>query len=192
VGKSNIAPVLYLLIIAVLIITSAMNDVELDRAFGFVVHDVARLLAKRFDQRAKSLGLTRAQWRALAFLAREEGVSQARLADILEVEPITLVRLVDRMEEAGWVVRRPHPTDRRLRLLFLTEKARDTFARMRVIGAKVRAEALTGLTTEEHDLLIDLLLRVRTNLSEPVADPVNPQPFASETPDATAAWSAKG
>ena len=110
-----------------------MNDVELDRAFGFVVHDVARLLAKRFDQRAKSLGLTRAQWRALAFLAREEGISQARLSDILEVEPITLVRLVDRMEEAGWVVRRPHPTDRRLRLLFLTEKARDTFARMRVI-----------------------------------------------------------
>lgn len=169
-----------------------MNDVELDRAFGFVVHDVARLLAKRFDQRAKSLGLTRAQWRALAFLAREEGISQARLADILEVEPITLVRLVDRMEEAGWVVRRAHPTDRRLRLLFLTEKARDTFARMRVIGAKVRAEALAGLTSEEHDLLIDLLLRVRTNLSEPVTEPVGSEPSGSASPDAAVAWRVKG
>jgi MarR family transcriptional regulator, transcriptional regulator for hemolysin len=169
-----------------------MNDVELDRAFGFVVHDVARLLAKRFDQRAKSLGLTRAQWRALAFLAREEGINQARLADILEVEPITLVRLVDRMEEAGWLMRRPHPTDRRLRLLFLTEKARAIFARMRVIGAAVREDALAGLTSEEHDRLIDLLLRVRTNLSEPSSEPSRSEPSGLDSPAAALARSAEG
>jgi MarR family transcriptional regulator, transcriptional regulator for hemolysin len=164
-----------------------MNDIELDRAFGFVVHDVARLLAKRFDQRAKSLGLTRAQWRALAFLAREEGINQARLAEMLEVEPITLVRLIDRMEEAGWVVRRPHPTDRRLRLLYLTEKAHAIFARMRVIGATVREEALGGLTGEEGETLIDLLLRVRANLSEPATEPAGSEPEVRAR-----AWSAKG
>ena len=148
-----------------------MNDRELDRAFGFVVHDVARLIAKRFDQRAKSLGLTRAQYRALAIHARQEGINQVGLADILDVEPITLVRLIDRMEEAGWVERRPHPSDRRQYLLFLTEKARAIFAKMRVIGAKVREEALAGLGREESEKLIDQLLRVRANLSEPPAEP---------------------
>jgi len=162
-----------------------MNDRELDRAFGFVVHDVARLIAKRFDQRAKSLGLTRAQYRALAFLARQEGTNQAGLADILDVEPITLVRLIDRMEEAGWVERRPHPSDRRQYLLFLTEKARAIFARMRMIGLKVREDALAGFPIAEREHLIDQLLRVRANLAEPAAEP-EPEPYQGGEPSARA------
>lgn len=148
-----------------------MNDIDFDRSLGFLVHDVARLMTKRFDQRAKALGLSRAQWRALAHLARSEGINQAGLAEILDVEPITLVRLIDRMEEAGWVERRPHASDRRVRLLYLTEKARAIFARMRIIGAAVRDDAMAGLADAEREQLIDLLLRVRGNLSDKRLDP---------------------
>src|SRR5258705_12803842 len=88
-----------------------MTRHELDSSFGFLLHDIARLMRKRFDQRARSLNLTRAQWQVLAHLARHEGINQAGLAEILEIEPITLGRLIDRMAEAGWARRRSHPSD---------------------------------------------------------------------------------
>src|SRR5207302_9486649 len=90
-----------------------MTRHELDSSFGFLLHDIARLMRKRFDQRARNLNLTRAQWQVVAHLARHEGINQAGLAEIIEIEPITLGRLIDRMEEAGWVERRPNPSDRR-------------------------------------------------------------------------------
>src|SRR5690348_13133430 len=88
-----------------------MQDPE--RSFGFLLYDAARLLRRDFDRRARRIGLTRAQWSVLANLVRNEGVNQAGLADIMEIQPITLVRLLDRLEEAGWIERRPDPTDRR-------------------------------------------------------------------------------
>ena len=91
---------------------------------GFLLHDVARLLRKRFEQRARDLGLTRSQWQTLAYLNRNEGIHQSGLADILEIEPITLVRILDRLEERGLVERRRHPTDRRIWLLYLKDAAR--------------------------------------------------------------------
>ena len=81
-----------------------------ERSFGFLLHDIARLLRKRFDQRARALGLSRSQWQVLAHLSRHEGINQSGLAEILEIENITLGRLVDRMGEAGWVERRPDPS----------------------------------------------------------------------------------
>src|SRR5690348_3880242 len=143
-----------------------MATSELDSSFGFLLHDIARLMRKRFDQRARCLGLTRAQWQVLAHLARHEGIKQAGLAEILEVEPITLGRLIDRMEEAGWVERRPHPSDRRARLLYLTAKAQPVFAKMRALGEAVKSEALAGLTQEEHERLVATLIAVRANLSD--------------------------
>src|SRR6185312_4930884 len=111
-----------------------MPNSELDSALGFLLHDIARLMRKRFDQRARGLGLTRSQWQVLAHLARHEGINQAGLAEILELEPITVGRLIDRMEEAGWVERRPDPSDRRARLLYLSDKAQPVFARMRSLA----------------------------------------------------------
>src|SRR5882757_3179444 len=99
-----------------------MNDFDLNRSFGFVLHDTARLISKRYDQRAKGLGLTRAQTQLLAYLLSHEGINQARLADLLEIEPISLARLLDRMEQSGWVERRPDPKDRRAWLLYTTDK----------------------------------------------------------------------
>ena len=142
-----------------------MNKPELNRRFGFLLHDVSRLLRRRFDRRAEKLGLTRAQWSAVAHLYRQEGVNQATLADRLDVTQITLGRLVDRLEASGWVARRPHPADRRAKCLFLTAKAHAQLDHMRALADEVQGEALRGFPPEQHALLIDLLLRVKGNLS---------------------------
>ena len=114
---------------------------------GFLVHDVARLLRKRLEQRARAagIGLSRAQWQVLANVARCEGINQAGLAAILDIEPITLVRLLDRLEGMGFVERRLDPKDRRQRNLFLTESAWPELERVRELGGTVREEALAGL-----------------------------------------------
>ena len=116
---------------------------DLDRSFGFLVHDVARLFGRRFNQRALLfLGLTRAQCKVLGYLARNEGINQAGLADLLEIKPMTLVRQIDRMEEDGWIERQPQPGDRRARRLVLTDKARPILARILDLSNEIRAEVL--------------------------------------------------
>lgn len=135
-----------------------------ERNLGFLLHDVARLMRKRFEQNARGVGLTRSQCQVLAHLARNEGIQQSGLADILEIEPITLTRLVDRLEEAGLVERRAHPTDRRIRQLFLTGKAHPLLADIFTIGAATRAEALEGVVEEDRDRLFALLSSMKANL----------------------------
>jgi MarR family transcriptional regulator, transcriptional regulator for hemolysin len=139
--------------------------------FGFLLHDTARLMRRDFERRSRGTGLTRAQWAVLAYLARSEGTSQAALAEMLEIEPITLVRLLDRLEGAGWVERRPDPTDRRVRRLYLTPTARPLMEQFQELATATREAALRGLSETERNHLTDLLLKVRTNLSgrDPVA-----------------------
>ena len=141
---------------------------ELDRSFGFLVNDVARLFGRRFDHNGRRLGLTRAQCRTLGYLARNEGINQAGMADLLEIRPMTLVRQIDRMEEAGWIERRADPTDRRARRLFLTAKARPILGRIWNVANETRDEALALLSPGEADSLIDLLLRAHATLSDRV------------------------
>jgi MarR family transcriptional regulator for hemolysin len=133
---------------------------------GFLVHDVARLLRKRLEQRARAagIGLTRAQWQVLANIARCEGVNQAGLAGLLDIEPITLVRLLDRLEGMGLVERRHDAKDRRQRNLHLTDKAWPELERIRALGATVREEALTGLDQAERRRLLAALGEVKANL----------------------------
>jgi len=138
--------------------------VDLERSFGFLVHDVARLFGRRFDTNGRWLGLTRAQCRTLGYLARNEGINQAGLADLLEIRPMTLVRQVDRMEEAGWIERRPDPADRRARRLFLTDKARPVLDRIWDVTTKTQDEAFTRLSGDDADHLIGLLHRVQGTL----------------------------
>src|SRR3546814_3360775 len=93
-----------------------------NRSLGFLLNDVARLMRKAFERRSHDLGLSRAQYSVLAHLCRNQGLKQAALADLMEIEPITLVRLIDRLERGGWVERRPDPADRRVRQLYLTDR----------------------------------------------------------------------
>jgi MarR family transcriptional regulator for hemolysin len=151
-----------------------MTTYDFERSFGYVLFETARLLSKRFDQRARALGLTRAQCQLLVRLAQHEGINQAGLADLLELEPISLARLIDRMEQAGWIERRADPADRRARLLYMSEKAKPLFDQVVEVGYATRAEALAGLSAADRDTLVDLLLHVRGNLSDkgPLAERV--------------------
>jgi DNA-binding MarR family transcriptional regulator len=135
-----------------------------ERSFGFLVNDCARLLRRNFERRARAIGLTRAQWAAIAHLLRNEGCNQSTLADLLDVEPITLARLLDRMEAKGWIRRQPDLKDRRARLVFLTDKAKPLIDQLTTFAAESRAAALAGLSPEEQERLIDTMIRVRGNL----------------------------
>jgi DNA-binding MarR family transcriptional regulator len=137
-----------------------------EQGFGFLLHDVARHLRKRFDQRARVLGLSRAQWQVLAHLHRHEGINQRGLAEILEIESVTLGRLVDRLEAAGWIERRADPDDRRARRLYTTPKVAPVLERMWALGAMTREEALAGLGQDERMTLFAALEKIRANLSE--------------------------
>jgi MarR family transcriptional regulator for hemolysin len=138
---------------------------------SFVLHDVARLLRKRFEQRSRASGLTRAQWQVLANLSRHEGIHQNRLADLIEIMPITLGRLLDKMEARGFIERRPNPVDRRAWLLYLTPQAHPLLEIMRSNGQKTRDEAFIGLSTDAQLYLLQTLSLVKSNLLEACAQP---------------------
>nr|WP_089220185.1 MarR family transcriptional regulator [Sphingomonas laterariae] len=133
---------------------------------GFLLHDTARAFRYRFDARARDLGVTRQQWRALFHIARDEGLNQAELADRLEVERITLCRMVDRLAEAGLVERRSDPRDRRVWRLHLLPPAHAIVDRLTQIGLDMEQEAMAALGDEERDQLIDSLKRLREALRE--------------------------
>jgi DNA-binding MarR family transcriptional regulator len=131
---------------------------------GFLIHDTARLLRKRFDQRAREVGLTRAQWQVLSSLALSEGVNQARLADRLDIEPITLTRHLERLEEAGLVERRSDPADKRARHLFLTAKAGPVIGEIRTIGRGLIEEVTEGLPPGTVEALREGLEHIKSVL----------------------------
>lgn len=139
-----------------------MNDQH--QTLGFLLHDVAQLLRKHFEQRAGHLGLTRSQWQAIAYLSDNEGINQAGLAEMLEIEPITLVRILDRLAERGLIERRRHPTDRRTWQLFLKEAARPLLLAMQPLGEATCAEALDGVSREDRDRLLQTLAIMNANL----------------------------
>jgi DNA-binding MarR family transcriptional regulator len=139
---------------------------------GFVLSDAARLFRKRFEQNARGLGLTRAQWQVLAYLARNEGIQQSALADMLEIEAITLGRIVDRLESADLVERRRHPADRRIWQLYLRKAAHPLIERMWEIGDATRAEALRGLSAADRETLLRNLVEMRGNLVEACNMPI--------------------
>ncbi|MGE0271503.1 MAG: MarR family winged helix-turn-helix transcriptional regulator [Alphaproteobacteria bacterium] len=136
-----------------------------DQSIGFLVSDVARLLRRNFAFRAKGLGLSQAQWQALAYLSRQEGVNQVTLAESLEVQPMTLARLIDRLQEAGLVARQPDPSDRRAFHLYLTAAAGPMLRRMWKLAAETREEAMAGLPDERKKILIEALRHMKQNLA---------------------------
>lgn len=137
-----------------------------DPVFGFLIHDISRLLRKRFDRRARDLGLTKSQWIVMVHLARHEGIHQGGLAEILELEPATLARHLDRLGEAGWIERRPDPSDRRAWRLHLTRKAAPMLEKMSDLVEVTMGEALSGLSAQEQRQLMSSLLSIRANLTD--------------------------
>ena len=140
------------------------QEPRLDRNFGFLVHDVARLMRVAYDRRTKALGLTRSQWWVLNHLYFHDGITQSELADLLDIERPTLGRLLDRLEAKGWIARQADRNDRRAKRLHLTGEVQAVMQALRKIAAGLRADALEGLDASAQRQLIDHLLRLKTNL----------------------------
>jgi DNA-binding MarR family transcriptional regulator len=145
-----------------------MSNPEYDpeRSFGMLIGDLSRMLRRNFNRHIRDSGVTQSQWQALAFLRRWEGINQAALADLMEVQPISLARLIDRMEAAGWVERRPDPNDRRAVRLFLCDKAQPMLNEMRVTWLDFQASALAGISDAEMQQTLDTLAKIKTNLTD--------------------------
>jgi DNA-binding MarR family transcriptional regulator len=137
---------------------------DLSRNFGFLLHDVARLMRTAYDRRIRKLGLTRAQWWVLTHLYRANGVTQTELAETLEIEKPTLGRLLDRLEAKGWVRREHDASDRRVWRVHLTEEVEPALRTMRAIAAELRRDALTGISAAERERFVDTLLAIKENL----------------------------
>jgi DNA-binding MarR family transcriptional regulator len=136
--------------------------------FGYLLNDTARLLRRRFEQKSGDYNITSAQWRAMAQLSRNDGLTQVGLAHLLEIEPMSVCRLVDRMEAGGFVVRRPDPADKRAKLVYLTEKSRALLDVMKVVAAEVYEDAFAGFGEDERSRLVGTLNRINANLSRAI------------------------
>jgi len=134
-------------------------------SLGLLLHDAARALRKRFEDRASEFELSSAQWRMLIHVAKSDGAPQTRFAELLEVEPITASRMLDRLERLGWVSRSPDPNDRRVRIVTPTQKTLDAYAFVKATADSVYADALDGLGADERTTLIHALNTIIANLS---------------------------
>lgn len=137
----------------------------MDDNLAAILSDTSRLMRRSFDARARQIGVTRPQWRVLSVLRRFEGINQGGLAELLEVEPITVCRMVDRLQEAELVERRPDPEDRRSWLLYLTPKAQELIGWLRPLAEEMLDEALEGISDADRTTLLTSLDRIRRNLS---------------------------
>lgn len=137
-----------------------------EHSIGFLLNDVARLLRQNFNRRAVDLKLSQSQWRTLAYLSRQQGVNQITLAKSLEIQPITLARLIDRLEEAGLVERRPDSSDRRAFRLYLTQKAQPLIKKMQAIAKTTREDAMAGMSAAQQEALFDSLNHMKSKLLE--------------------------
>jgi MarR family transcriptional regulator, transcriptional regulator for hemolysin len=151
--------------------------------FGFLLKDVSRRYVSRFERHAEQFSLTLVQCRALAHLEKNEGISQARLAELTEVEPMAMVRILDRMEADGVLERRPDPDDRRARRLHLTAKAKPLLEEIWRLAALTRAETFAGIARVEREAFIDVLERLDVNLLQLDAVAVRPAPRSTGAAD---------
>jgi MarR family transcriptional regulator for hemolysin len=141
-----------------------MRPRSLQREFAFLVNDVGRLLRTYADQQARQFGMTRAQWAVLARLEYAEGLKQSELAELLDLQPITLTRLVDRLCANGLIERRADPSDRRAKRLYLTAQARPLMNRLADLGENMMATVLEGLDAAKIEQTTANLSGVRDNL----------------------------
>jgi MarR family transcriptional regulator for hemolysin len=138
---------------------------EFHRDLLFLLHDVARLLRVDADKRARVQGMTRAQWGILIWLERTPGISQKELSELLEVEPITVARLIDRLQARGMVERRPDPRDRRIWRLHLLPLALGVLDEIAVQRAEITRRLTAGIDEDSIEIMTEALLRMKATLT---------------------------
>jgi MarR family transcriptional regulator for hemolysin len=137
---------------------------SLNREFAFILNDVARLLRTYADYKAAQFGITRAQWAVLVRLDHSEGVNQSELAEVLDLQPITLTRLLDKLCDSGLIERRPDPDDRRVKRLFLTAAAHPLLKQLGILGEETMGGAMEGVSEDETKQMVSRLGIVKENL----------------------------
>lgn len=130
-----------------------------------MLHDAARAVRRAFEDRSAAFGLSSAQWRLMVHVCKVGSAPQSRFADLLEIEPISVSRLLDRMQVQGWVTRAADPNDRRVRLVMPTPKALQAFDHIKLIADDVYGQALAGMTEEQKHSLRLALSGIVTNLA---------------------------
>jgi MarR family transcriptional regulator for hemolysin len=141
-----------------------MSDHHPNRELAFLINDVARLIKTGADQEARRYGMSRAQWAVLVRLERQEGLKQAELADMLDIQPITLTRLVDRLCDCGVIERRADPHDRRAKRLYLTKAAKPVLEQLHGMGSKLMSATLKGIEPGKIEMMIETLGTAKKNL----------------------------
>ena len=139
-------------------------SVNFENSFGFLLNDISRLARKEFDRRVRHLGITRAQWLFLFYVARQPGCTQSELADTLQIQKITVSRHAERLVRARWLQRRDSTHDGRAYHLYLTAKAERIVERLADVAVALREEYLDGIPVVRREALMSDLQRVKTNL----------------------------
>jgi MarR family transcriptional regulator for hemolysin len=151
----------------------AMSHMTVEREVAFNISDVARLLRTCADQRASDFGMTRAQWAVLARIENAQGLKQCELADTLDLQPITLTRLIDRLCDSGLIERRSDPDDRRVKRLYLTPAAGPVLDGLARIGMDMMETVLQGIEPAAREHLLAQLLVIKSNLRDAIAGQSN-------------------
>lgn len=132
---------------------------------GYLIHEVARLMKRRFEEEAKTHGITLPQWRVLGQIAMHEGITQVQIATATEIDPMTVSGVLDRLDKRGLIDRYADPTDSRAKLARLTAEGEALYATAKKVGLAMYESALEGVTEDEREAVISVLSRMRINLS---------------------------
>ncbi len=143
--------------------------------FLFALFELQRMLRLYADKQARRYGLTRAQWAVLARVERTEGLKQTEIAETMEMQPITLTRLIDKLCEAGLIERRSDDSDRRVNRLYLTEASRPLMAKLAVMKGEITQTALASLSVADTHRLVDELETIKDNVREALQGAGPPQ-----------------
>lgn len=143
---------------------------EKEKSIGFLVHEVARLFRRRFEDEARTHNVTLPQWRALIEIFKNEGISQVSLAGCIDTDPMTLSGILDRLEKRGLIERYPDPNDSRAKLARLTDEGASLVRTARHVGRELYENALSGLSEAERDRLSNGLIRIKNNLNNMTAE----------------------
>ena len=137
---------------------------SVDMNFLFTLGEVQRMMRAYADRQASRYGITRAQWAVLAKVERSEGMKQSELAELLEVQPITLTRLIDKLCDSDWIERRSDASDRRVKRLYLKKAGRQLLGRMSGLRSEITANALEGITPADAHRLLTQLETIKENV----------------------------
>ncbi|HEX5210766.1 MAG TPA: MarR family transcriptional regulator [Pseudolabrys sp.] len=156
-----------------------MTPQPVKREFAFTIMDVARMLKTYADQRGRQFGMSRAQWAVLVRIDRTEGLKQSELAEMLDLQPISLTRLLDRLAESGLIERRADPNDRRANRLYLTPAAKPLLGRLSELGTDMMETVLEGLDEKSIERTLKQLITLKDNLRRAINANTQPQEAAN-------------